>query len=179
MQMGKSFCQSKFFTIISNEGREYCARSSHDLWSQSDLEYMCRMKTWSKVEALLGGSRCVCGRSWAVLGPLWTVFGGDLGPLWAVLGISQGPCGLSWAVLGPLWAVWGVYEADKWPKSEQQSDLGRDLGPLWAVLGGSRGLKPFKSEQESSHSEIWESGSQIPGPKPRSRTPKPGTYLFF
>ena len=52
------------------------------------------------LEAVLGRSHRLFGRSWDALG----ASAGDLGPL-------LGLCGWSWAALGPLWAVlcysWG------------------------------------------------------------------------
>ena len=77
---------------------------------------------------VLDRSQGLCGRSWAVLGPLLPVLGrlgsalgcyvGGLGPLFgsmfavlglmlAVLGRSWGLCWRSWRLLGPLLAVLG------------------------------------------------------------------------
>ena len=66
------------------------------------FRWMVGLEVDGPLGVVLGGSKGLCGWSWAA--PRASVGGpGPLsGPLWVVLGGSQGLCGLSWAVLGPL-----------------------------------------------------------------------------
>ena len=87
----------------------------------------------------MGGLGPLSGPLWVVLAALGASLAGLgplLGHLWAILDSSWGLCGRSWAALkafvgglgllsGPLWVVLGKGQAEKWPKPEQERDLGR------------------------------------------------------
>ena len=97
----------------------------------SFFRWMVGLEVDGPLGVVLGGSKGLCGWSWAA--PRASVGGpGPLsGPLWVVLGRSQGLCGRSWAVLVPLFAVLahlgcalGCYVGG----------LGPLLGPMLAVL---------------------------------------------
>ena len=83
---------------------------------------------------VLGGSKGLCGWSWAA--PRASVGGpGPLsGPLWVALGRSQGLCGWSWAVLGSLLAVLGR----SWSHVGGLGPQVGGLGLMLAVPGGPR-----------------------------------------
>ena len=92
------------------------------------FRWMVGLEVDGPLGVVFGGSKGLCGWSWAA--PRASVGGpGPLsGPLWVVLGRSQGLCGRSWAVLGSLLTVLGCLG----------SALGcyvGGLGPMFAVLG--------------------------------------------
>ena len=92
------------------------------------FRWMVGLEVDGPLGVVFGGSKGLCGWSWAA--PRASVGGpGPLsGPLWVVLGRSQGLCGRSWVVLGSLLAVLGCLG----------SALGcyvGGLGPMLAVLG--------------------------------------------
>ena len=114
----------------------------------------------------------------ACLGRLLGRLGGVLSASWCVLGASWAPLGPSWGRLGPSWAPWDptfparahaharmwekrVLEASWAPLGASWGCLGRLLARLGAILGGPGASGAFELR------------------RPRSRTPKPGTYLFF
>ena len=95
------------------------------------FRWMVGLEVDGPLGVVFGGSKGLCGWSWAA--PRASVGGpGPLsGPLWVVLGRSQGLCGRSWAALkasvggpgplsGPLWAVLGRLGA-----------FGGGPGPSW------------------------------------------------
>ena len=83
--------------------------------------------SWAALRASVGGpgpSWGLCWRSWAVLGPLF-------GTMLAVLGCSWGLCSRSWASCWRSWAALGVNVRGLGP---HVGGLGPLLGPMLAVL---------------------------------------------
>ena len=92
--------------------------------------------------AVLGCSRDLCGRSWAVLGSLRPVVGGSRGlcewseaalrPYAGALDLSWGPCGRSWEMVCGLCGRFFVGGLGK-ESGAYVGGLGRLSGPLWAI----------------------------------------------
>ena len=114
--------------------------------SSSLFRLMVGLQVDGPLGVVLGGSKGLCGWSWAA--PRASVGSPGMlsGPPWVVLGRSQGLCGRSWAVLGPLLAVLGrlgsalgCYVGGLGPHVDGLGALWERMLAVLAALGSSVG----------------------------------------